>query len=241
MTEDLSTDFSNSFPVSFRVFGTSDSVKPIIDKINDLGYDSVSALTINKDQQPSLTDEDKMVIILVNECKDTAITIARNFYQAGVLTLIISTSFISSETSFCDSQSISEIGSMYQIVKSIFDILTKNCYICLDFNDITYTLHNSGFFKIIETTGKGCDARLADALYQIDKNSVISDKNSVERIIISIFFNRDIQPPLTMKEIQPLSDFISNFPEEINAIYGIFHDEQMATDGIRLSIIVSGK
>lgn len=241
MTEYLSTDFSNNFPVSFRVFGMSKCLKPTIDKINALGYDGVSALIISPEKLPSPTDEDLMVIILADESKDTDMTIAKSFYQAGVLTLIISTSPITSETSFCDAQTISDIKSMYTKVKCILDILTKDSYICIAFSDIAYALRNSGFFKIIETAAKEGEKRIADALSEIESDLSGDEKVSFDRIIISIYFNSGIQPPLSMNEMKPLSDFISSHPEGINAIWGLSHDDRMPSDKIRLTAIVSGK
>ncbi len=221
--------------------GIGDNIKPIISKIGTLEYEGISASVISQDESVSPTDEDCMVIILADEHRDTATDIAKSFYQAGVLTLIISTAPIISTTSFCDSQSITDIESMYNDVKAILDIITKHGYICLDFNDISLTLRNSGFFKIIETVGKEDGSRVADAISKIDRKFSNHEIASVERIITSIFFNRDMQPTLTMNEIKPLSDFLSNFSDEITSLWGIFHDENMTIGEVRLSTIVAGK
>lgn len=104
MTEELSLDFPANFPVSFRVIGIGDTIKPTIDKIEALEYEGVSASLVEQDEIVVPKDEDRMVIILVDELKNSAKDIAKSFYQAGVLTLIMVTSPISDSESFCDSQ-----------------------------------------------------------------------------------------------------------------------------------------
>lgn len=241
MTDNLSLDFPVNLPVSFRILGIGDNIKPTIDKIEALEYEGVSASIISQDESIVPNDEDRMVIILVDEYKDAAKSIAKGFYQAGVLTLIMTTTPIFDAPSCCDSQSISDIESMYDACKAILDILTKHGYICLDFNDIYYTLSNSGYFKIIETIGNEDGSRVADALSKIGTKLPEQEMASAERIIISIFFNRDMQPPLTMSELKPLDDFLSNFSEEIITLWAIFHDDKIRTDEVRLYTIISGK
>lgn len=125
--------------------------------------------------------------------------------------------------------------------KVILDIIIKQGYICLDFNDISNILSNSGFFKIIETMGKQEGSRVAEALLMIDRKLSEQERASAERIIISLFFNPDVQPAITMDEIKPLSDFLANQPEEITTYWGIFRDDQLTTGEVRLSTIISGK
>lgn len=206
-----------------------------------LEYERVSASVIIRDEPVAPTDEDRMVIILADEFKDEAKDIAKSFYQAGVLTFIIATVPIIDATLFCDSQSISEIESMDRDVKAILDIIAKPGYICLDFNDISNILRNFGYFRVIETVGKENGLRVSDALSKIDEKLSRQEMALTEKIIMAIFFNRDMQPALTVGEIEPLSDYLSNYPEETTTIWGIFHDDEMTTDEVRLSSIISGK
>ena len=239
--EDLSNGYTDNFPVSFHIFGIGDSFKPIIDKIGALGYDGVSAKTIRPEQLPSPTEEDRMVIILTGDGNDSVIDAAKSYYQAGVLTFIVSHKRLEGQSKFCDAQLVSDTGNMYQSVKAILDMIFNNGLIALDFNDIRSCLHDSGFFKVVETTGKGSEERVADAISQIENIISHKEKNAIENIIISISFNRDIQPQLNMCEMKILSDFISNLPEEVNAIWGVFHDNKMPLDEVRLTVIFSGK
>ena len=241
MTEDLSTDYFNNFPVSFHVFGIGDSFNPIISKIGDLGYDGVLATTIRPEQLPSPTEEDRMVIILADGANDSIIDAAKSYYQAGVLTLIVSHRPLERQCKFCDAQLVAYTESMYQSVKAILDMIFNNGLIALDFNDIHSCLHDSGFFKVVETIGKGGEQRVAEAIAKIEDKILTKEKKAIENFIISISFNRDIQPPLRMSEVKTLPDFLLSLPEEVNAIWGVFHDDKMPLDEVRLTAIISGK
>lgn len=241
MTEGSSNNYTDNFPVSFHVFGIGDSFKPIINKIGDLGYDGVLATTIRPEQLQSPTEEDRMVIILTDEGNDSVIDAAKSYYQAGVLTLIVSHEQFESQCKFCDAQSVADTVTMYQSVKAILDMIFNNGLIALDFNDIHSCLHDSGFFKVIETIGKGGEQRVAEAIAKIEDKILTKEKKAIENFIISISFNRDIQPPVNMCEMKAISDFLSNLPEEVNAIWGVFHDDKMPLDEVRLTAIISGK
>lgn len=130
---------------------------------------------------------------------------------------------------------------MYQSVKAILDIIFNNGLIALDFNDIHSFLHDSGFFKVVETIGKGGEERVTEAIDKIEDKISTKEKKAIENFIISISFNRDIQPPVNVREMKAISDFISSLPEEINAIWGVFHDDKMPLDEVRLTAILSGK
>lgn len=241
MTECSTNDYTDSFPVSFHVFGIGESFKPIMDKIDALGYDGVSAKTIRPEQLPLPVEEDRMVIILADEGNDSVIDASKSFYQAGVLTLIVSSRQIESQSQFCDAQLVSDTESQYQSVKAILDMIFNNGLIALDFNDIRSCLHDSGFFKVVETPGKGGEQRVADAISKIENMVSPKEMNAIENFIISISFNRDIQPQVKMCEMKILSVFISNLPVEVNAIWGVFHDDKMPLDEVRLTAILSGK
>ena len=241
MTECLSNDYTDNFPVSFHVFGIGESFKPIIDKIDALGYDGVSAKTIRPEQLPLPVEEDRMVIILADEGNDSVSDAAKSFYQAGVLTLIVSHKRFENQSKFCDAQLVVDTDAMYQPVKVILDMIFNNGLIALDFNDIRSCLHDSRSFKVAETTGKGGEQRVADAISKIENIISHKEKNAIENFIISISFNHDIQPPVRMYEMKALSDFLSSLPEEVNAIWGVFHDDKMPLDEVRLTAILSGK
>lgn len=241
MTECSSNYYTDNFPVSFHVFGIGESFKPIIDKIGALGYDGVSAKTIRPEQLPSPVEEDRMVIILADKGNDSIIGAAKSYYQAGVLTLIVSHRPLERQCKFCDAQLVAYTESMFQSVKAILDMIFNNGLIALDFNDIHSCLHDSGFFKVVETIGKGGEQRVAEAIAKIEDKILTKEKKAIENFIISISFNRDIQPPVNMCEMKAISDFLSSLPEEVNAIWGVFHDDEMPLDEVRLTAIISGK
>lgn len=243
MTEGSLNNYTDNFPVSFHVFGIGESLKPVIDKIAALGYDGVSATTIRPEQLPSPTEEDRMVIILTDEGNDLVIDAAKGYYEAGILTLIVSHKRLEIQSKYCDAQleDDGDVDAAYQSVKAILDMIFNNGLIALDFNDIHSCLHDSGFFKVIETVGKGGEERVAEAIAKIEDKISAKEKKAIENFIISISFNRDILPPVNMCEMKAISDFLSSLPEEVNAIWGVFHDDKMPLDEVRLTAIISGK
>lgn len=220
MIEDSSKDYTNNFPVSFHVFGIGENFKPIIDKIGALGYDGVSATTIRPEQLPSPIEEDRMVIILTDEGNDSVIDAAKSYYQAGVLTLIVSHIQLKRQSKFCDAQLLDDTDAIYQSVKAILDMIFNNGLIALDFYDIRSCLHDSGFFKVVEMTGKGSEERVAEAIAKIEDKISTKEKKAIANFIISISFNRDIQQPVNICELKAISDFLSCLPEEVNTIWG---------------------
>ena len=57
----------------------------------------------------------------------------------------------------------------------------------------------------------------------------------------SITHNRKLNPPLEIKEIAPITEFIKSLPETIDIVWGVLIDDSLPGDTVRLSIIVAGK
>ena len=230
-----------TLPVSFRVLGMSEHLTPVINQIRAFGYHDVLASILPPGQLPSPTDDDRMLIILADGCNDTATTIARSFYQAGILTLVISTVPFTGETSFCDAQSVTDLSSMPHCVKGILDMPIKSGYIRLDFNDLAHSLRNAGYFKIIGAVGSGEKARVADALSKIGNQLSGEEKTSADNIITYLSFSSEMNPPLHISEMEPLAEYISDLPEKIDAIWGLLIDNTIPTNQLHLTAILSGK
>lgn len=242
MMKEKSMKDSSTLPVSFRVFGIGKKLTPIIEKISLMDYDGMSAVMIDKDRRlPVPSDEDKMVILLVDDNEDLAMAVALSFYQADVLTLTVSTQYIDCGYRFCDAQSVCLPETMYLSVKTFLDILFGNGYICMDYNDILYAFRNSDYFRVFEANSSGSEQRVAETISKI--SGMVSEKemSSVENVLISIFFNKEMQPALNMSEMKALSDYVSYLPKEVSAVWGVFHDKEMPADEVRMSMIVSGK
>ena len=56
-----------------------------------------------------------------------------------------------------------------------------------------------------------------------------------------LFFNRGRQPALTMDDMHPLSNMISEFPESIDVIWSVNFDDIIPSDLIRFTIIMPVK
>lgn len=239
MAEEVSLDYSPVFPVSFRVFGIGESCKSIINKIDALGYDGVSATVINIEQLPSPTEEDRMAIFLTPTSSKRIHEIAKSFYDAGVLTLIVTSDDGEWQQDSFDSIIVAQSSQWRNIVKSLLDPIFLYGQICYDFNDLCTTLKGTRRFAIADSTGGGVD-RFKNAVANLSSqlDTIIS---GIERISLIIYFNPDINPPVVMSEIKVLSDYIQTMPEQVELIWAIFHDNRMDCNLIRISAIYSGK
>ena len=134
----------------------------IFRSIVSLGFEGVSIQSTSMFPNPAPTDEDKMVILLSDGDSQQLESIAKSFYQAGVLTLIVSTTTIDKLNGICDAMTVSHIESMPFIVKSLLEPIIKQGKINYDFNDLYNTLHNTEKFKIESAISRNNENRIAE-------------------------------------------------------------------------------
>jgi len=242
-------------PKSLRVIGIDSGVNTAIEQIRKFGYESVEVVMADDQLYKSPGLDDKMVIILTSEDSTYLRGIAKEFYQADVLTLIVSTHNIEVEDTNWyslesvelskgrnwDSLTISPIRSMPIVVKGLLDPILTPGYICYDFNDLSTTLRKTCFFKVAEVTSNKKDERIADAVSRLSEKLPCECLGQVEYLSIIIYTNQGIEPPIAMSEMKALTNYISELPEKINVLWALNHDEKMPPDAIRLSAIISGR
>lgn len=159
-----------SFPVSFRVICVGKELSGVYRSIISMGFDGVLVQTTTMSPNPTPTETDNLVILLTNGRSPLLESIAKSFYQAGVLTLVVSTEWIETKETICDAQTVATIESMPLIVKRLLAPLFSVGLTCYDYNDTCRTLHKTGKFKIIEASSRMDDNRIEDALTKISKN-----------------------------------------------------------------------
>lgn len=232
---------TESWPVSFRVICVGKEMSAVFRTIISFGFEGVSVQTTTMFPNPTPTDEDKMVILLANGYSQQLENIAKSFYQAGVLTLIISTHDMENLQGVCDAMTVSNWESMPLIVKSLIDPLIKQGIICFDVNDLSMTLHNAQKFKIVGTLSRTNENRIDVLVKNLDGLLEGYNLSEPENITIILYHNKKVNPPLAMNELPPLSEFIGNFPEDVSVIWGLSFDNEMPTDEIRLDAIIACK
>ena len=223
------------FPASFRVIGVGIRIEEIINKVNSLGLDGVSAEIAEYPYECIPNDEDKLAIIIFTDLEEAANRIANTFHDAGVLTLGFSED---ADSSCYDSIMLCESPNEYpEIIKTLLQPIVTPSLISYDFNDLSTILRDSDYFTVDFTSGN--DVKQATEKLGAVFNEL--DLNCVDYLSIHLYFNPNRSTPLSMSEMASLQQLMSELPEKINVIWSVNHDENLRGDEIRLSAILAGK
>lgn len=232
---------------SFRVICVGKEMSGVFRSIISLGLERVSVQTTTQFPDPTPTDENQMVILLSNGNSPQLESIAKSFYQAGVLTVLITTKIVEMTEVFCDSQTVVPIESMPFIVKTLLNyLLIDRQLTCFDFNDLCLILHKSSNFKVIEVSSGLQDNRIRDIMSEFSKIIGTHDLEHIERLSMIIYINdslisdREIQS-LKLTDLDTLKDFVREFPDNIDVLWSIGIDDEMQKGEVRLDAIFSGK
>lgn len=246
MNDFVATDFSaanssrsRAATASIHVIGFGKETGSVIGQLSRYGYDEVLPYMAESVESTQPGDTCVMAILCVDDNEDKALQVSKSFYDANVLTLIVSTKSLPGN----DFDSITKVSleEMPAAIKGLLDPIFLHRQTNLDFNDMSTCLRNSGHFLIWEAIGKGKESRIGDALTKLRTANSDGRLDYAEYVALIIYYHPDIDPPLMMREIARLNEYLSLMPKEINVIWGIFRDDNMPTDEIRLSAIISGK
>lgn len=226
-------------PVNFRVIGYGEVLSPVIDRIRDFGYDGLESRVVTSFREISPADNDKMVIVLAVDHREGLVELLKTFYQAGVLTLVITDRDINLPPDACDSRTTVPVDKFVVTVRDLVAPIFNNGMINLDFNDQSTTLRNTSKFVVCAADARGGDNRIADAIASFS-GKIHAEKN-VERMLLAITHNRNLNPPLAIKEVAPITEFIKTLPETLDIVWGVQIDDTLPDDTVRLSVIAAGK
>lgn len=226
-------------PVSFRLIGYGESFLDLIQEIKQLGYEGLQAEIIKEPEAIIPGEEDKMLIVLSSGNCNGIEGLLNTFHQAGVLTIVISTYPLDIATNIYDSLMVADRSEFLNVVKSLLNPVFNQGRINYDFNDLVYTLRDSGRFVALSAFGCGKN-RMKDAFQSLSE--IFSPNEHVENLSLIIRANeRNIDPPLCMEEMKVLTGYISYIPESINVIWAMYNDETLDCHTVGLSVIASGK
>lgn len=123
---------------------------------------------------------------------------------------------------------------------SIAEIVTRNGYINLDFNDVDTTLRDGGTAIIAVGYGEGenrVQKAIQDALHSplLRHTDVLSSK----RILFNLYYSRTANVKFKASEAKELNDFINRVEQDVDVIWGITYDESLG-DKVKFAILASG-
>lgn len=125
-------------------------------------------------------------------------------------------------------------------VRSLCDLITDKNLICLDFNDINSTLRKSGHAMVFSGYAVG-ERRVTKALQNALESPLLKgcDVFSSQKILMNFYYNSDSEFPLLLEEMIEIQEFMKNFDEEVDVIWGMSFDNKLV-DQIKVTILATG-
>ena len=126
-------------------------------------------------------------------------------------------------------------------VRSLYCLITPiDPRVCMDFNDVNYTLRKGGNAFIVSGFGSG-ERRVTKALENALESPLLKscDVFSFKKILMIIYSNPDSETPLLMKEVSEIQEFNESFDHEVDVIWASAHDSTLK-DQIKVTILATG-
>lgn len=125
-------------------------------------------------------------------------------------------------------------------VRSLCDLITVKNKICLDFNDVNYTLRKGRNALLVSGFGWG-ESRVTKALQNALESPLLKgcDVFSFQKILMNFYYNSDSEFPLLMEEMNEVQEFMSNFDQDTDVIWGMSFDNKLV-DQIKVTILATG-
>lgn len=127
------------------------------------------------------------------------------------------------------------------VVSSLYCLITPiDRRVCMDFNDVSYTLRKGGNAFIVSGFGSG-ERRVTKALENALESPLLKscDVFSLKKILMIIYSNHDSETPLLMKEVSEIQEFNESFDHEVDVIWASAHDSTLK-DQIKVTILATG-
>lgn len=227
--------YQQPFPVSFKVIGTGTGATDIIEKVKSFDYDCIGCILAETPSDCIPMDDDKMVIIVAQDNKEVANTIAKTYHDAGVLTIGL---VHNPDVSCYDNIAIdTEIENFPEVIQHLLQPVVSQGYICYDFNDLCVTLRNFRYFKTLVSEGKNVEEAVNNMKKKLEKVPT----QYIESLSAHLFFNRERQHTITMTDMKHLSEMTSSLPESINVIWSVNFDDTLPIGLIKFTVIMSGQ
>ena len=124
--------------------------------------------------------------------------------------------------------------------RSISELITVNGRINLDFNDVNTTLRDGGAAIISSGYGTG-ERRVTKAIENALESPLLKNRDvyGSKRILMNFYYNPNSEVPLLMEEMNEIQEFMANFDQEVDVIWGMAFDTTLE-DQIKVTVLASG-
>ena len=124
--------------------------------------------------------------------------------------------------------------------RSISDIISEECYVNVDFQDVKTTLKDSGTAIISTAYGEG-EKRISDAIYNALHSPLLKahDINTSRRLLFKFSCSKDSENYIRAEEINEITQFTSKLPKTVDVKWGIADDPSLG-DKVKFTILASG-
>lgn len=124
--------------------------------------------------------------------------------------------------------------------RSISDIISKKCYINVDFEDVRTTLKDSGTAIISTAYGEG-ENRISKAIRNALYSPLLKshDIYTSRRLLFMFTCSKDSENAIRAQEITEITEFTSKLPTNIQVKWGICDDPTMG-DKVKITVLASG-
>lgn len=124
--------------------------------------------------------------------------------------------------------------------RSISDLITVKGKINLDFNDVNTTLRNGGAAIISSGYGTG-ERRVTRAIEDALESPLLKNRDvyGSQKILMNFYYNPKSEHPLLMDEMNEIQEFMANFDQEVDVIWGMAFDNTLE-DQIKVTVLASG-
>lgn len=129
--------------------------------------------------------------------------------------------------------------AMKTVINDILEICTAKAITCIDFMDVVFAFRNGGHAVVVSGEGRG-ENRVIDAIEQARKSPMATDFDlaNAKRLLIMLYSPSDESKAFQLKEVELLAEYLANFPEDMDIIWGLAVDENL-TDSMRVTLIAS--
>ena len=127
------------------------------------------------------------------------------------------------------------------VISSLYCLITPiDRRVCMDFNDVNYTLRKGGNAFIVSGFGSG-ERRVTKALKNALDSPLLKDCDSFsfKKILMITYYNPYSESPLRMDEMNEIQEFMANFDHEVDVIWAPAHDSTLK-DQIKVTILATG-
>lgn len=124
--------------------------------------------------------------------------------------------------------------------RSISEIISEDCYINVDFQDVKSTLKDSGTAIISTAYGEG-EHRISDAIHNALHSPLLKTHNikTSRRLLLKFSCSQNSEKPILAGEIKEIQQFTSTLPKSIDVKWGVADNPELG-DKIKVTILASG-